>query len=626
MLSGLKGLPLVKEFAALLGRVRFDLTSTYVQGTLGWKEARRVDVTMFPWLADPSGGKGSADAINACMAWLSSVGGGEAYARGRFLLDGQKFLDVKPGVLLQGAGPGTVFFSERGGLTANHAMVYLKDGSEIADCRLSGSDYVKQNGGVGYVAYQKIGITTQGSTANGRHAIRRVGFEKLAFSHVYGFSNTVDLIVEDCYTFGSQAGAYVDVDAGGLVTSWNATEDPVRLAAGTQVYCLTNFYNSDGCSNVTVTRNVIKDISDSFIGHNTGSGNHVVTDNVCIKSSGYYGGFGLDCNGGRDLKAWGNQLEGFSYGAYVHSGSVDCTITGNTMKAASGVVFEGNAAIRNRAYANDIFLTEYGVSGRGAGIAYYGSVGCDAEANNIDAGSNALATLVVTAAADNGAGLIRLTVGANTIKRRQVVKVTSVTGTTEANGVWEVIPVGSTQIDLLRSAFTNAYVSGGSVDVATQGIAVTNSFGSNSSGNRAILNKVRNAHWGVISKDGNNSIEEFRTRFESVTIAYDGAGSLNNRLTYIRGISGGQTPCNNLAGSVTIAAAATSAAVVFTNAEPNNSYKVMLSVEAVSGAPAAGAYTPLAPSGKATGGFTVNISAAPGGAAEITYTWMLVRP
>src|SRR3989338_1178861 len=609
-----------------LGMMILNPTLSYVQGTLGWRESRRVDVTDFPWLADPTGVNGAADAIQAAIDWMTSVGGGEVYGRGVFKIDGTKFVNIKANVRLQGAGGGASrMVSESGGVSANHALVYLKDGAEICDFRLSGSDYVKQNGGASFTAWQKVGITTQGSTANGRHAVRRVGFEKLTFSHVYTFSNTSDMVVEDCYTFGQQHGAYVDVDASGLVTNWTATTDSVKLAAGTQAYALTNFYNSGGSSNVTITRNVIKDINDSFIGHNAGSGNHVVTDNVCIKSANFYGGFGLDCNGGSELKAWGNQLEGFSYGAYIHDGSVDCVITDNLLKAAHGIVFEGNTSTRNKAHNNDVFLVEYGVNGRGAGVSYFAGTGCDIEANTLDCGSNASTSFTVTGAVDNGTGLVRLTIGAHSLKRRQMVKVSGVTGTTEANGVWEILPASGTEIDLLRSAFVNAYVAGGTADVGTMGVAVSNSLGSTSSGNRAPLNKVRNARWGVISKDGSNSIEEFRTRFESVTTAYDGAGSLNNRLTYTRGISGGQTPCNNLCGSVTISAGATSAAVVFQNAEPKTSYLVLLSVESVSGAPVAGGYPPLAPSSKTTSGFTVNIAADPGGATSITYSWMLTR-
>ena len=66
----------------------------------------------------------------------------------------------------------------------------------------------------------------------------------------------------------------------------------------------------------------------------------------------------------------------------------------------------------------------------------------------------------VTGAADNGSGLIRLTVTSNA-ELGNTVTVASVTGTTEANGNWSVTKVGTTQIDLVGSTFTNAYVSGG---------------------------------------------------------------------------------------------------------------------------------------------------------------------
>jgi len=72
--------------------------------------------------------------------------------------------------------------------------------------------------------------------------------------------------------------------------------------------------------------------------------------------------------------------------------------------------------------------------------------------------------ITVSGAADNGSGLIRLTVasttGMTTGDRRAVA---GVTGTTEANGAWTITVVDGTHIDLQGSTFVNAYVSGGTV-------------------------------------------------------------------------------------------------------------------------------------------------------------------
>lgn len=77
---------------------------------------------------------------------------------------------------------------------------------------------------------------------------------------------------------------------------------------------------------------------------------------------------------------------------------------------------------------------------------------------------NAITYRTISNAADNGSGLIRLTVDTtNGMITGQQVTVADIVGTTEANGNWTVTVISVTQIDLDGSAFTNAYVSGGYV-------------------------------------------------------------------------------------------------------------------------------------------------------------------
>ena len=82
--------------------------------------------------------------------------------------------------------------------------------------------------------------------------------------------------------------------------------------------------------------------------------------------------------------------------------------------------------------------------------------------------------LQVTGAADNGAGLIRLTLNQEsntffTIVGQNFIVVQGVTGTVEANGRWSFNIINSTQIDLLAdedgnpSAFVHAYAAGGAI-------------------------------------------------------------------------------------------------------------------------------------------------------------------
>ena len=78
----------------------------------------------------------------------------------------------------------------------------------------------------------------------------------------------------------------------------------------------------------------------------------------------------------------------------------------------------------------------------------------------------------VTGAANNGSGLIRITLGgAGTtgLVTGQEGSIASVNGTTEANGTWILTIISGTQLDLQGSTFVNTYVSGGSFQ-APQGV------------------------------------------------------------------------------------------------------------------------------------------------------------
>ena len=72
---------------------------------------------------------------------------------------------------------------------------------------------------------------------------------------------------------------------------------------------------------------------------------------------------------------------------------------------------------------------------------------------------------VVTGAANNGAGLIRLAVGSTRIMYTgQSAQVAGVNGTTEANGVnWTITVIDATHVDLQGSTFVHAYTNGGHV-------------------------------------------------------------------------------------------------------------------------------------------------------------------
>ena len=68
----------------------------------------------------------------------------------------------------------------------------------------------------------------------------------------------------------------------------------------------------------------------------------------------------------------------------------------------------------------------------------------------------------VTGTSNNGAGAIRLTlVSTSGLVSGLTMVVTGVGGTTEANGTWIITVIDGTNVDLIGSAYTNAYTSGG---------------------------------------------------------------------------------------------------------------------------------------------------------------------
>jgi len=85
----------------------------------------------------------------------------------------------------------------------------------------------------------------------------------------------------------------------------------------------------------------------------------------------------------------------------------------------------------------------------------------------------------ITGAADNGSGLIRLTVASTVgLNTGEWVRVALVNGTTEANGRWKVTVVSGTTIDLQDSAFANTFTSSPNAEIrvrseAGNGIVLT---------------------------------------------------------------------------------------------------------------------------------------------------------
>jgi len=157
-------------------------------------------------------------------------------------------------------------------------------------------------------------------------------------------------------------------------------------------------------------------------------------------------------------------------------------------------------------------------------------------------------TYTVTNCTNNGAGLIRVTTSAATFfETNDMVEISGVTGTTEANGRWIVTVINSTTFDLsvnadsdtgAASAFVNAYVSGGTAQEATSSIRILpsapwvvvsgNSLGGASGGVRQTEYGIHNAALDVLCT--NNSVQSVRIApYRSI---------VNNRRAYGRNIVG----------------------------------------------------------------------------------------
>lgn len=379
-------------------------------------EKAREAVSVKDYGAKGDGVTDDAVPVQNAIDAVTAAGGGTVYAPpGTYLIGGNAYINIKANVLFKGAGAATRFVSGTGGKTGHHVFVYLKDGAAIEDMRLSGSDYVKQSGGAAYIGYNKIAITTQGAAVGKNFRVSRVGFEKFLNSHVFVYDGHSDVIVDGNYTFGQQTGKYVEVDGANKVINWNATSDSTKLAAGTQVYALTNFYNSGtGATDVIITNGRFLNINDAFVGINSGSKRHIIRGNVFVKdTAGYFGGWGLDINTGDEVIATDNFIEGASIGAHLY-GSVNSTITGNTFKADIGVWLDDPTSLRNTITGNTITLTANNASiANKMGVQVSGSVNNTITANTIDGNSIAGARGVYFET--KGSGALGNAVNVNTI-------------------------------------------------------------------------------------------------------------------------------------------------------------------------------------------------------------------
>jgi len=553
------------------------------------QKMREVEVNIMDYGAVVGLAADSLPAIQEAIDYVFGLGGGTVkMPPGDFLLGGSSFVNVKQNVALVGSGYATRLVSESGGKSANYNQISIKDFAEVRDFRISGSDYMGSRDLVNGTPWNKVGVSTQGAATGQGVKVKNIGFEKIQFSFAYVFDGHHDIEISGNYTFGQQVGQYADLAGDGLVLDWNADstdgQTPTKIANGTRVYAITNFHNSGtGAYNVDIFNNKLKNINDAMAAPNTNAYRHNIFNNHFEKTeTGYYGGYGIDFNGCYECQAWGNTIVGASFGALFHDGAYRNKAFGNVFKTAHGVG-QFNAA-RNKAFGNEIILSKFGVTARGIGpgaglisaeaSSRFSTSDNDIRPANID---TTVTTISVTGCASSGAlNRIRVTVTSHGLVNRAIVEISGVTGTTEANGVWQVSYIDADTLDLLSSTFTNAYVSGGSCVFARNGvgIAVPDGGGASSMVNRD--GYINDLGIGLIT--GNNgSINDVGVSLVNIPSPRRGNGTLTNNLLEVTGLSSSGVAARNFSGTAVIVAGTTTTTVTFAKTETDANYRIVVS-------------------------------------------------
>lgn len=145
------------------------------------------------------------------------------------------------------------------------------------------------------------------------------------------------------------------------------------------------------------------------------------------------------------------------------------------------------------------------------------------------------ASTSITGAANNGSGLIRITSATHGLSTGQVVSISGVTGTAEANGTWTVTVITANTFDLQGSTFTNAYVSGGTVS-ATKVLTASATIGGTLGGTAATSTWAISYFGGVMGWPSVATIYEQRlimanTALYPATIFASSTGAFSDSVT-----------------------------------------------------------------------------------------------
>ena len=136
---------------------------------------------------------------------------------------------------------------------------------------------------------------------------------------------------------------------------------------------------------------------------------------------------------------------GFLTGDMVRIGGVDGTFEANGVWRITFV--DGD----NFILQNSNFVNAFTGAGWCSALSAYGYI----------SGGSIARVQPITGVANNGAGRIRITENGHGFEDGQGITISSVTGTTEANGIWEIDVIDDNNYDLINSTFVHAYVSGG---------------------------------------------------------------------------------------------------------------------------------------------------------------------
>ena len=322
------------------------------------------------------------------------------------------------------------------------------------------------------------------------------------FTLVDIFGNTVDTTAYPAYTTGGTFNRVYQIatpyavadltDANGRCTlTYAQSEDVIYLCCTTSTYPM-QVLSRGGNTNWTITPAAL--VNGPFQTTNTDQTitayyTPLTTSISAVSAASYSDSVSADANNGSGLiRLTVGNTSGIATGSVV----VIAGVTGLT--EANGtwtvtVIDSTHIDLQGSAFPS---TTVTGVANNGSGLirlgvtssAYFttgdsitvASVGGIAEADgtwtatvvdstHIDLQSSAFYNTTVTGAANNGSGHIRLAVVSTTgVTTGDSVTVAGVVGTTEANGNWTVTVIDLTHIDLQTSTFTNAYVSGGTVN------------------------------------------------------------------------------------------------------------------------------------------------------------------